>query len=260
MYLGLPTFSMRNKRIQFGYIRDRVVKKLQGWKEKFFSQGGKEVLLKAVVQAIPTYAMTCFMIPDSILKEIEAAYLSLFNQALLGKQVWRITQKPQSLVAQVLKARYFPYSSIWEAEALPNASHVWKSILWGRNLVAHGMRWRVGNGSQISVYNSRWIPQPWNFKVCSPRTLPNNTLVADLLDENGRWNAPLISQMFLNFEAKIILALPRPTMGCFLADKQDSYCWHYDAKGLYSVKLAYRLGMELACSVNPSSTDPATGS
>ncbi|KAL5566077.1 hypothetical protein UlMin_029241 [Ulmus minor] len=73
MYLGLSTFSMQNKRIQFGYIRDRVVKKLQGWKEKNFSQGGKEVLLKAMVQAIPTYAMSCFMISDSILKEIEAA-------------------------------------------------------------------------------------------------------------------------------------------------------------------------------------------
>ena len=29
-YLGLPTFSMMNKRIQFCYIRDSVVRKLQG--------------------------------------------------------------------------------------------------------------------------------------------------------------------------------------------------------------------------------------
>ncbi|KAL5545509.1 hypothetical protein UlMin_005196 [Ulmus minor] len=186
--------------------------------------------------------------------------LSLFNQALSGKQVWRIIQKPQSLFAQVLKARYFPYSSIWEAEALSNASYVWKSILWGRNLVAHGMRWRVGNGSKISVYNSRWIPMPQNFKVCSPRTLPNNSLVADLLDENGSWNAPLISHKFLNYEAKIILALPRPVVGSFSVDKQDSYCWHYDAKGLYSVKSAYCVGMELACSLNSSSTNPTNGS
>ena len=49
LYLGLPTFSMKNKRIQFGYIRDRVIRKLQGWKERTFSQGGKEVLLKVVV-------------------------------------------------------------------------------------------------------------------------------------------------------------------------------------------------------------------
>ncbi|KAL5563032.1 hypothetical protein UlMin_032779 [Ulmus minor] len=122
IYLGLPTFSMRNKRIQFGYIRDRVIRKLQGWKEKKNSQGGKEVLIKSIVQAIPTYSMSCFILPDSIVKEIEAACarfwwgstpehrrvhwkkwrdicspkamggmgfknLSVFNQALLGKQV-----------------------------------------------------------------------------------------------------------------------------------------------------------------------------
>ncbi|KAL5541596.1 hypothetical protein UlMin_009306 [Ulmus minor] len=175
MYLGLPTFSMRNKRIQFGYIRDRVVKKLQGWKEKFFSHGGKEVLLKAVVQAIPTYAMTCFMIPDSILKEIEAAC-----------------------------ARFWWGSS-------PDHKRVhWKK--WSdlcQPKAAGGMGFK-----DLSLFNQALLgKQPWNFKVCSPRTLPNNSLVADLLDENGRWNAPLVSQMFLDFEAKLILALPRPALG-----------------------------------------------
>ncbi|KAL5564701.1 hypothetical protein UlMin_027865 [Ulmus minor] len=73
LYLGLPTFSMRNKILQFGYLRDRVVKKLQGWKERFYSQGGKKVLLKYVIQAIPTYTISCLITPDTILKEIEAA-------------------------------------------------------------------------------------------------------------------------------------------------------------------------------------------
>ena len=63
---------MRNKRIQFGYIRDRVVGKLHGWKEIFFSQGGKKVLIKFVIQVIPTYVMSCFIIPDNIIKEIDA--------------------------------------------------------------------------------------------------------------------------------------------------------------------------------------------
>ncbi|KAL5571251.1 hypothetical protein UlMin_020848 [Ulmus minor] len=71
-YLGLPTFSMTNKQIQFGYIRDMVVNKLQGWKEPFFSRGGKEVLIKYIIQDIPTYAISCFIIPDSIIKDIEA--------------------------------------------------------------------------------------------------------------------------------------------------------------------------------------------
>ncbi|KAL5580880.1 hypothetical protein UlMin_013322 [Ulmus minor] len=86
--------------------------------------------------------------------------LTIFNRALLGKQVWRFLQWPNSIVTKVFKARYYPSSSIWEANAKTNGSYVWKCILWGRNLVAKGMRWRVGNGSKISIYHSRWIPRP----------------------------------------------------------------------------------------------------
>ncbi|KAL5576375.1 hypothetical protein UlMin_018074 [Ulmus minor] len=195
---------MRNKKIQFDYIKDRVVRKLQGWKERLFSQRGKEVLIKAVIHAIPTYVMSCFIILDSIVREIEAACarfwwgtiedhkrvhwrkwrdlcslkvcgglgfkdLTIFNQALLGKQVSRFLQRSESLVARVFKAKYYPSSSIWETTASPNSSYIWKSILWGRNLVEKGLRWRVGNGSFISVYNSKWLPLPWNYKVISPK-------------------------------------------------------------------------------------------
>lgn len=49
LYLGLPTFSAHNKRLQFGYLRDRVIKKLDSWNNRFFSEGGREVLLKSVI-------------------------------------------------------------------------------------------------------------------------------------------------------------------------------------------------------------------
>ena len=47
------------------------MKKLQGWKERFFFMGKKEVLLKSVIQSIPTYAMSCFAPPSSIIRDIE---------------------------------------------------------------------------------------------------------------------------------------------------------------------------------------------
>ena len=62
-YLGLPAIVGKNRRASLNYIKDRVWNKLQRWKEKLLSQAKKEVLLKVVVQAIPTFAMGCFKLP-----------------------------------------------------------------------------------------------------------------------------------------------------------------------------------------------------
>jgi hypothetical protein len=47
----------RSKTQTFAYIKERVWKRIQGWKEKLLSKAGKEILVKAP-QAIPTYAVT----------------------------------------------------------------------------------------------------------------------------------------------------------------------------------------------------------
>ena len=59
-YLGLPTLVRRAKYQTFSYLKDRVWKKLQGWKGIMLSRASKELLIKAVIQAIPTYNMGVF--------------------------------------------------------------------------------------------------------------------------------------------------------------------------------------------------------
>ena len=65
-YLRLPTLVGRTKYHTFSYLTDRIWKKLQGWKGKMLSKAGKEVLIKAVAQSIPTYTMSVFQIPLKI--------------------------------------------------------------------------------------------------------------------------------------------------------------------------------------------------
>ena len=48
-YLGLPALVGRAKKQSFAYIKERVWRKLQGWKEKLLSQAGREILIKSVI-------------------------------------------------------------------------------------------------------------------------------------------------------------------------------------------------------------------
>lgn len=62
----------RSKYQSLCWIKDRVWKKLQGWKECLLSQAGKEVLIKAVIQAIPSYVMSIIKFPKGFYVELSS--------------------------------------------------------------------------------------------------------------------------------------------------------------------------------------------
>ncbi|XP_048608923.1 uncharacterized protein LOC125584472 [Brassica napus] len=141
-YLGLPGCFKGSKRDLLSFIKEKLEGGLQGWYSKTLSQGAKEVLLKSVALALPFYAMSVFRLPKDLCAKITSAIVEYwwssgdkkrkiswvawqklckpkeqgglgfhdigkFNQALLGKQAWRIWNNPDSLVAKVLKGKYF---------------------------------------------------------------------------------------------------------------------------------------------------------
>ncbi|XP_021724434.1 uncharacterized protein LOC110691788 [Chenopodium quinoa] len=198
-YLGLPTYIGDSKKQVFQIVQDRVWKKLKGWREKFHSQAGREVLIKSIAQAIPTYAMQCFLLPVSILDEIKKLCRNFFwgqkkderkmswvawekfyapkshgglgfqdmrnlNRALLAKQAWRIMTNEDSLMSKVLKGKYFPNSSFLEAKISPNMSYTWRSILGARDVLEMGARKVVGDGTTTLIRKDPWIPSLPNFK------------------------------------------------------------------------------------------------
>lgn len=76
-YLGLPMVITRSKQQIFSFIKERLEKKMKNWKNKLLSSAGKDVLIKAVSMALPTYSMSCFKLPIRLCKEL-ASIMSNF--------------------------------------------------------------------------------------------------------------------------------------------------------------------------------------
>lgn len=119
---------------------------MEGWKGSLLNQARKEVMIKSIVLAIPSYVMAIFSLPKTFCAKLTASVarfwwakngksrgihwknvnilcspkdkgglgfreFSKMNLAYLAKQAWRITQDQNSYWASTLKGIYFPNSN-----------------------------------------------------------------------------------------------------------------------------------------------------
>lgn len=168
--------------------------------------------------------------------------LQAFNKAMLAKQLWRILQNPNSLVARVLKSRYFPTGDILNAKIGNSPSYSWRSIHSSLDIIRAGTRWRVGNGKLIHIWEDKWLPTPSTYKVISPPSvLPQFPMVSSLINPMTKWwNVDLIKATFLPFEAEIILKIPLSR-----TLPEDKIIWIGNRHGDFTVKSAYHIAYSL---------------
>lgn len=142
-YLGLPVHVGRSRKQAFTYIKGAMAGRIYGWKERLIAKVGKESLVTAVAQAVPTFAMSCFDLTKSFCHELSALIgnyrwsqqdkentvhwigweklvkpkaqgglgfrdMYSFNMAMLSRQAWRLIQNPDTLHARVLKSLLLP--------------------------------------------------------------------------------------------------------------------------------------------------------
>jgi hypothetical protein len=182
-YLGLPTPDGRQKKERFQSVKEKISKRISTWTEKHLSVGAKDMLIKSIAQAIPTYMMSVFHLSASVSEDLERAIrkfwwgeeenqrrthciawdkftrskgrgglgfrdLKIFNQALLGRQAWCLIAFPDSLCTTLMKAKYFPNGDLLDTAFPTQVSPTWRAIMHGLELLKRGAIWRVCNGTK----------------------------------------------------------------------------------------------------------------
>jgi hypothetical protein len=288
-YLGFPIPFGRSKKVVLSFVMDRVWQKVKGWKEKFLSSAGKETLIKAVAQAIPNYILSCYKMPVGCCKDIDSMLskfwwgsneetrkihwmnwerlsrakhdggmrfrgMGEFNKALLGKHCWRLAADDSSLLAKVLKSRYYPNTDFMCAKEGYQPSYAWRSILSGRSIVEKGGIWRIGDGRNVRIWKDIWLS---DMRLISSRSntcpLSKDALVSELIDVDTRqWKRDLIFLYFDQSVAKRIISTPLS-----LRLPSDVLVWNWEKDGVYSVRSAYHLLCEEKTRLLPGPSCPS---
>lgn len=179
-YLGLPECFSGSKVEMLAYIQEKMKGMMSSWKRDHF-----EVCCHGYANS----AISCFKLPKTTCNNLTSAMtafwwkdsedkgkihwlswdklcvskylggmsfkdIELFNQALLAKQAWRILSDQSSILSHFLKSFYFPNGAFLSAPFGNRPSYAWCSILYGRGILAKGLRHMIGNGLSISVWST----------------------------------------------------------------------------------------------------------
>lgn len=225
-------------------------------------------MLQSLAQAIPTYHMCGFKFPKSFLHELNmimARFLwgdneesrkihqkiwdslcvskmdgglgfcdfEAFNMAFLVIQWWRIIHRDDSLVYRVLKATHFPNSSPKDAIVGSNSFYLWRSLLWGYDVVNEGSIF----GGLVTVKKLTCIRIIGiNLKLDlegSDQDIPCK--VASLfLPYSKSWNCEISEHIFDEETVEVILKVP-----VSIFNREDSLIWNDSPTGIFTVNSAY---------------------
>lgn len=213
--------------------------------KKLLSLAGKLVLMKSVLFAMPSHAMTCFKLSVSLCKRIQSAVtrfwwddntgkkkmvwvswdkltqpksnggvgfhdFQCYNDAFLAKISWRLIHKPHSLLGRILLGKYCQDANMLSVQHKAAKSHGWRGILIGRDLIAKNSGWLVGDGQSIELWMDAWLDFSRGNKLIGLATQESQGLkVSPLLNpETADWDCRKIHEICPNFNDQILKIKP----------------------------------------------------
>jgi hypothetical protein len=102
------------------------------------------------------------------------------------------------------------------------------------------MIWRINTGTKVKIWRDNWIPRG-NLKPIGKGSRNRWKWVSDLIEPATKmWNEELIRKICYPPDVEHILQIKLPSFS-----GEDYLAWHYEKSGMFTVRSAYKLAMDL---------------
>ncbi|PRQ29705.1 putative RNA-directed DNA polymerase [Rosa chinensis] len=225
-YLGLPTYVGRNKTSTFQYIQERLDQKLQTWQGRLLSGAGKDILIRVVAQSLPTYAMSCFQLTKNFCDDLQQKCARFWwgssnEQRKIHWKSWQFLCRPR-------KEGGLGFRDLHAFNRAMLAKQGWRIVQFPNSLIAKMYK------ARYSPETSFWEEEPHPSPSFSWRSISE---ARSVLVKGARWQVGDGNDIWIGDPW-----IPRDAP--FRRRVKDRWVWHFDSKGRFSVKSAYRLLME----------------
>ena len=163
--------------------------------------------------------------------------------ALLETHLWRLVQYLDSLVARVLRGRYYRMSSpLRTISIVSSPSYMWTSISAAHKLLLLGIRQKIHSGYEVKVWQDPWIPaipaRP--ARPLSPVLHPNMR-VSDFINQVSKELDVGLLENYVNHEDIPLIR----SLAISSTHHRDTFFWNYTRNGQYTVKSGYWVAQNL---------------
>jgi hypothetical protein len=227
-------------------LNKKLIAKLTSIVRKFWWTG---------IQSDQNSKPLCLRSWDEICKPIKEGGLGVrnlyyMNLALIASSVWRVIKEPNSLLAAVLKSKYFTHTSIWRTDTNLPKSAFWSSVLKVLPLMQNSIHLQLAKGNS-SIWSSPWCPD-WKNIYDHLLTQPGSICPAIVKDlwhhDTKQWDEQKIASHFDDDFKNKVLQIP-----IIKANFDDEVCWIHTPNGQCTTKSVYKCFLQATGSISTES-------
>ena len=269
-YLGIFFSTYHPSKADLSHIVQKTQQRISLWESGFLSKAGRLTLIQSNLEALPSYTCASTMLPAKIAKSIDTLHRNFFwrqhkdknatpliawdrictlkaqgglglrqtlpmNKAFLAKLSWKILTEPHNLWVQLVTQKYLRGQSFFMCTPKPTDSPIWRKILQQQSLLQQGIRWKIGDGSQILFWLHNWCSaESLMAKLNLTKTEIDPTLrVQEFILANRTWDIAKLKQLLPDYLISSIKGIPLP-----IHPLPDTPIWGPSTSGKFTVRTA----------------------